>query len=173
MADAKQTVFSGKRFHVERVTATMPDGRAHAWDIVRHPGAVVILPLVDDGRVCLVRNYRVAAEQTLLELPAGTLEPGEAPLATAGRELAEETGYRADRLEHLLTFYSSPGILDERMHLFLATGLTAGPQALDAGEQIQPVLCTWDDLRAMIRRGEIRDAKSLAGLLYYQAFLGG
>jgi ADP-ribose pyrophosphatase len=168
--DTPKILFRAKRFNVERVEQVMPDGSRHTREIVRHPGAVVLLPLLDDGRICFVRNYRVAVRQTLIELPAGTLEPGENPLETAVRELAEETGYRAGRVEHVLTFCMSPGILDEQMHFFLAEQLQAGTTSLDAGEDIQTLLCTWDEALAMIGRGEIRDAKTLAGLLYYRAF---
>lgn len=161
-------LFQGRRFRVERVVQTTPDGAEHVREVVRHPGAVVILPLLDDGRICFERNFRVAVGQTLIELPAGTLEPGEDPAETARRELAEETGYRAGRIEPLLTFCMSPGILDERMHLFLATQLQAGPTALEPGEDIQPLLCTWLEAMEMVRRGDIQDAKTLVGLLYYQ-----
>ena len=162
-------LFQGRRFRVERAVQVTPDGVEHVREVVRHPGAVVILPLLDDGRLCFVRNYRVAVDQTLIELPAGTLEPGEDPAETAARELAEETGYRAGRIEHLLTFCMSPGILDEQMHLFLAETLQPGPMALEAGEDIEPMLCTWQESLEMVCRGEIRDAKTLVGLLYYRA----
>jgi ADP-ribose pyrophosphatase len=166
-------LFQAQRFRVERVVQTMPDGSRHVREVVRHPGAVVILPLLDDGRICFVRNYRVAVAQTLIELPAGTLEPDEDPAATALRELAEETGYRADRLEHLITFCMSPGILDEQMHLYLAQDLRPGPTALEAGEDIQSLLCTWDEALQMARQGDIHDGKSLVGLLYYRTFRAG
>jgi ADP-ribose pyrophosphatase len=156
---------------VERVAQTAPDGSRHAKEIVRHPGAVTILPLLDDGRVCLVENYRVAVGQTLLELPAGTREPGEDPAETARRELAEETGYRAGRIEQLAAFYMSPGVLDERMFLYLATDLTSGPMAPDVGEEIRPVLVSWPDAVTMIRDGRIQDAKTLVGLLYYETLV--
>ena len=162
-------LFQGRRFRVEQAVQVTPDGVEHVREVVRHPGAVVILPLLDDGRVCFIRNYRVAVDQTLIELPAGTLEPGENPAETALRELAEETGYRAGHIEHLLTFCMSPGILDEQMHLYLAEKLQSGPMALEPGEDIQPMLCTWDESLDMVRRGEIRDAKTLVGLLYYRA----
>jgi ADP-ribose pyrophosphatase len=163
-------LFEGQRFRVERAVQTMPDGSRHVREVVRHPGAVVILPLLDDGRVCFVRNFRVAVGQTLIELPAGTLEPDEDPAATALRELAEETGYRAGRMQHVITFCMSPGILDEQMHLYLAEALQPGPMSLEAGEDIEPLLCTWDDALEMVRRGEICDAKTLVGLLYYRTF---
>jgi ADP-ribose pyrophosphatase len=165
-----EILFQAQRFRIERVVQTTPDGSRHVREVVRHPGAVVILPLLDDGRLCFVRNYRVAVRQTLIELPAGTLEPDEPPGETALRELAEETGYRAGRMMHLLTFCMSPGILDEQMHLYLAEQLQPGPMALEAGEDIQPLLCTWDEALEMSRRGEIRDAKTLVALLYYRAF---
>lgn len=129
------------------------------------------MPLLDDGRVVFVRNYRAAVDETLIELPAGTLDRAEDPQLTAKRELAEETGYRAGNIKHLLTFCMSPGILDEKMHLFLATSLTAGKMDLEAGEDIQPFSCTWEEAMAMVRRGEIHDAKSLVGLLYYERFM--
>jgi ADP-ribose pyrophosphatase len=171
--DNLDILFQARRFRVERAVQTMPDGSRHVREVVRHPGAVVILPLLDDGRICFVRNYRVAVSETLIELPAGTLEPGEDPAVCAPRELAEETGYRAGRLEHLITFCMSPGILDEQMHLFLAQDLRPGPMALEAGEDIQPLLCTWDEALQMARQGDIHDGKTLVGLLYYRTFRAG
>jgi ADP-ribose pyrophosphatase len=159
-----------KRFRVVRLTHSGADGRPHQREIIRHPGAVVILPLLDDGRVGLVRNYRASIDEALWELPAGTLEPGEDPLAAAHRELAEETGFWAERMELLATFFSSPGIMDERMHLFVAERLRAGSQHLDEGEQIELAPAGWDECLAMARNGQIRDAKTLVGLLYYHAF---
>jgi ADP-ribose pyrophosphatase len=161
-------IYQAKRFHIERVTQVTPDGAEHTREIVRHPGAVVILPLLDDGRIVFIRNFRVAVNDTLIELPAGTLDHTNDPELTALRELAEETGYRAGKIEHLLTFCMSPGILDEKMHLFLATRLKAGEMTLEPGEDIQPFLCSWNDASAMINRGEICDAKTLVGLLYYE-----
>lgn len=161
-------LLQARRFRVERAVQVTPDGVEHVREIVRHPGAVVILPLLDDGRLVFERIYRVAVGQTLIELPAGTLEPGEDPAETARRELAEETGYRAGRIRHLLTFCMSPGILDEQMHLFVAESLEAGPTALEPGEDIRPLLCTWNEALEMVRRGEIHDAKTLVGLMYYR-----
>ena len=164
-------LFTGKRFRVERAVQTLADGTPHVREIVRHPGAVALLPLLDDGRICLLKNYRVAVDETLFELPAGTLEPGEDPQETARRELIEETGYRAENIEPVNTFFLSPGILDEKMHLYVATGLTLGPTALEPGEQIETILATWDEALAMVRDGRIHDAKTLVGLLYYATFL--
>jgi ADP-ribose pyrophosphatase len=144
-----------------------PDGRGTTKEIVEHPGAVVIIPWVDHERICLVQNHRHAIGRTLLELPAGTREPAEPPEATARRELAEETGYRADRWSQVLEFYPSPGVLSEKMFLFVATGLTAGLPKLDAGEDLRPVVLTWADALRQAVHGEIQDAKTLVGLLWW------
>jgi ADP-ribose pyrophosphatase len=167
-----ELLFTAKRFRVELVSRVGGDGQVHYREVVRHPGAVTILPLVDDGHVCLIRNYRLAVGRALVELPAGTLEPGEDPATTAVRELTEETGYRADAIEHLRSFYLSPGILDERMHLYVASGLTKGPAAREAGEEIENVVVPWNDAVAMALDGRIEDAKSIIGLLYYDRLRG-
>lgn len=169
----QEILLKARRFHVVRLEVTAADGAVHTREIIRHPGAVVILPILADGRVALIRNYRIAVEEWLVELPAGTLEPNEDPREAAFRELTEETGFRARSMERLTWFCSSPGILDERMHLFLATGLEAGPTALEGGEEIEPLLTPWDEAMRMIRDGRIHDAKTLAGLLYYDAFRRG
>jgi ADP-ribose pyrophosphatase len=167
MSTQPEELLVTRKFRVVRHVATGRDGRPHAKEIVEHPGAVTILPILDDGRVCLIRNLRVAAGKTLVELPAGTLEPGEDPAETAKRELAEETGYRADNLEKLCEFYMSPGILTERMHLYLARNPRPGEPALEPGENIQTLIVAWDDALKMVDDGTIEDAKSLVGLLYY------
>lgn len=163
-------LFRSQRFSVVRESHTTPDGREIARDIVRHPGAVAILPLLDDGRVCLIQNQRASVGQTLIELPAGTLEPGEDPAVAAARELTEETGYRARRIELLAVFFMSPGILDEKMHVYVATGLTAGDQRLEPDEAIVPLRASWNAVLTMLRDGRIQDAKTIAALLYYNAF---
>lgn len=167
MADHTEELLVTRRFRVVRHVQIGPDGAEHIKETIQHPGAVAILPLLDDGRVCLIHNYRIAVGKTLIELPAGTLEPGEDPAATAGRELIEETGYRAKRLEKLCEFSMSPGILNEQMHLYAAHGLTAGPTAREAGETIENLVVAWDEAMQMVFDGTIEDAKTLVGLLYY------
>jgi ADP-ribose pyrophosphatase len=161
-----------RRFRVVRHRETGPDGREHVKETVQHPGAVAVLPILNDGRVCLIRNYRVAVGKTLIELPAGTLEPGEDPADNAKRELAEETGYTAASVEKLREFTMSPGILNERMYLFLARGLKAGKAALEPGEQIEPLVVPWSEAMRMVVDGSIEDAKTLVGLFHYDRVLG-
>jgi ADP-ribose pyrophosphatase len=170
-ADSPEVLLEGKVFRVERRRGSTPDGAPLVREVVVHPGAVVILPLLADGRVCLIQNQRIAVDETLIELPAGTREAGEDPLETARRELAEETGYRCGTIELLTEFYMSPGILNERMSLYLARDLTPGSTNLDAGESIEPLLVAWDEALAMAVDGRIRDAKTLVGLLYYERLI--
>lgn len=166
MLPKPEVLLTAKRFTVVRQAQTAADGTIHWRETVQHPGSVAIVPLVGADRVCLIRNERVAVGETLWEIPAGTLEHGDSPLETARRELVEETGYRAESIEKLLELAMSPGILNERMHIFLATGLTAGQTALEPGELITTQVIAWDEALAMIDRGEIHDAKSVAALLY-------
>jgi ADP-ribose pyrophosphatase len=162
-----EILLHGMRFDVVRVQQATPSGGMHPRDVIRHPGSVVLLPIVDEDKVCLIRNFRIAVGKTLIELPAGTLEPGEDPMTTAARELIEETGYRAKHLLHLHSFYAAPGILDERMRLVLATGLTAGEPEREIGEEIENLLVPWEDAMDMVLDGQIEDAKTIVGLLYY------
>ncbi len=154
-----------ERFSVERVWQELPNNQRRQRQVIRHPGAVVIVPMVDNDHVCLIENYRVAVGRRLLELPAGTLDAGEDPLKAAVRELMEETGYREGTWSLLQSFFVSPGILDERMHLFLAKGLEPGPPAREPGEDIRNVVVPWQEAMAMVQRGDIEDAKTLVGLL--------
>ena len=117
----REEIFQGVKFGVERRRVPTRDGGSAIREVVVHPGAVVVLPFLDDGRVVMIRNRRFAVDETLWELCAGTLEPGEDPAVTAARELVEETGYEASSIEALTTFYTSPGICDERMYAFVAT----------------------------------------------------
>jgi len=168
--DDEELLLECQIFNVVRKWTEGTDGRRHVRQVIRHPGAVVILPRLDDGRVVLIRNYRAAVGRHLLELPAGTLELGEEPVVAAHRELAEETGYRAQSMQWLTSFFASPGILDEKMHLFLATGLESGPRDLQPDEQIESVVLPWNEALALARDRQIEDAKTLIGLFFVEMF---
>lgn len=157
-------LLKGARFNVHRMTLTDNDGQLYVREVIRHPGAVVLLPILDDGRVVLIENTRPSVGETLLELPAGTREPEEQAIVTASRELIEETGYTAGKLELIHEFYSAPGICDELMHLYRATELVAGDPRREATEVIENRIATKDEITDWIKDGTIRDAKTLVGL---------
>lgn len=165
--ETDELIFQGRIAEVHKVQLRMPGGELVPRDLIKYPGAAVILPVLDDGSIVLIRNDRFAVNEQLLELPAGTLERGEEPLACAARELTEETGYTAARLERLGSFFAAPGSSDERMHSFLARGLTAGPQALEKHEQISVEIHTEDEVRRMIADETLHDGKTLATLALY------
>jgi len=163
-------LFQSDRFAVRRMSLTLPDGKTIAKDVIDHPPAVAILPLLDAGRVVLIHNYRYTIGAELLEIPAGKIEAGESPEQAAARECREETGYHPRRLGPLCRFYPSPGVLGEEMVLFWATDLQPGRQELAGGERIRVEVMPLDRLREMVARGEIRDAKTLVALLYYERY---
>ncbi len=167
----KQVLYTGKKIRLElHHLKSLEDGSRHTREICVHPGAVVILPILEDDTVLMIRNYRYTVGEYLLELPAGTLEPKEDPINCAGRELLEETGYLAGKLTHLSSFYASPGILTEKMHIYVATRLTQQTTHLDEGEQVELSPMKFDDCVNAIRTGEIIDSKSIATLLLYERF---
>lgn len=172
MTDPEELLLTASRFQVFRSRRQLPDGRIRTREVVRHPGAVVILPLVDADHVCLIRNFRVTAGRELIELPAGTLEPPEPHADTARRELLEETGYQAATWRLLTSFYLSPGILDERMYLYLAEQLTAGAPHREPGEEIENLIVPWREALEWAETGRIEDAKTLVGLLLGARLLG-
>jgi ADP-ribose pyrophosphatase len=167
----KQVIFSGSRVRLEVHTlADDATGKRVAKEVVVHPGAVVILPLMSDGTAVLIRNRRYAIGQVLLELPAGTLEKGEIPINCAGRELIEETGFIAGRLQPLTAFFASPGIISERIYAFAAFNLEPAAVDLDEGEEIEVVPTPFAEAIEMVRDGRIQDAKTIATLLFYDRF---
>ncbi len=174
-----RVVFRGKVFRVRRDVVQeppLPGGqrprgtgreRTVLREVVEHGGSVVVLPVLPDGRVVLVRQYRYAADDFLWELVAGHIDPGEKPLAAARRELEEETGYRARRLEPLVEFYPSPGFVGEKMILYRATGLTRGRARPESDEALETRAFRKRELERMLQSGELPDAKSLVGLLLH------
>ena len=163
-------VFQGAQFDVRVTELSCASGKTVTREVVIHPGAVVVLPIVDSNTIIMIRNERFAVGETLWELPAGTLEPEEPPEETAKRELIEETGYRCEQLHPLTTFYTTPGFCNETMVAYVAEGLSFVGQNLDDDEEITVEPLKWDDILKMIRGNEIRDGKSLAALLYFNTF---
>jgi len=160
-----EIVYPGRAFTIRRDTLRLPDGRENSFDIVVHIGSVIILPLDADGQLLFVRQYRHAAGAELLELPAGTLDPGERPEACARREVREETGMAAGKLEHLGGFYLAPGYSTEYMNVYLATELHHNPLEADEDEFLTVERFPLSKALAMFERGEIQDAKSIAAIL--------
>ncbi|MBI4467049.1 MAG: NUDIX hydrolase [Acidobacteria bacterium] len=167
-----RVVFRGRVFRVRQDVVeepALPGSRRPQLravrEIVEHHGSVVVLPVFSDGRVLLVRQYRHAVGDFLWELVAGGIEPGENPRAAAHRELEEETGYRAGRLRRLLNFYPTPGFVSEKMILYRATDLRRGRACPEADESLETRAFTRSQLERMIRRGQLRDAKTLVGVL--------
>jgi ADP-ribose pyrophosphatase len=167
----KQLIYDGKKLRLElHKLRNEETEKIHTREIVVHRGAVVVLPMIDENTVLLLRQYRYAVRQTLVELPAGTLEKNEDPMNCAGRELLEETGYLAGRMMLLGSFFASPGILTEKMYAFAALDLEQNQQALEEGEEIELAPTPWDEAIEMIRDGRIVDGKTIATLLMYDRF---
>jgi len=165
------TVYEGPVFGVRRDKVIEPSGVRATREVITHPGSVVVLPVLADGRILLIQQYRHATRQYLWELVAGRMDPGETPKAAAARELIEETGYRAKRFRIFLDIFPTPGFLEERMFILLAEGLTAGEAEPEEDEKIISRSHDRQQLEEMIRGGKLRDAKSIAGILFYFRFL--
>jgi ADP-ribose pyrophosphatase len=170
--------YTGRILNVDVDTVRFPDGSTGELEMIRHPGASAVVPFLSDPgggdpQLLLIRQYRYAAERFLYEIPAGRLEPGEDPAECARRELQEETGCRAERVERLFTMYTTPGFTDEKIHLFLAVGLTMGESGREADEFITVETVTLSRALAMVEQGEIQDAKTALGLLYAAGFRAG
>lgn len=165
---AREIIHHGRKIKIAVDTSVGPNGETIRRDMILHPGAVVILPIVDRDHVCLLRNYRFVIDETLWEVPAGTLEPGEPIAEAAARELLEETGYQAKRWHYLGYLYASPGVLDEKLHLYVAEELVAGPAKPEADEQLEPVTVPWADALQMALSGQIKDAKTITALLLWE-----
>lgn len=171
-------VYSGRVLNLDVDKVRFPDGSVGELEIIRHSGASAVIPFAsdpagEDPQVLLIRQYRYAAERVIYEIPAGRLDPGETPLACAIRELREETGCTATRVEPLITIYTTPGFTDEQIHLFMATGLTMGATDREADEFIEVVTVALSEVLLMIERGEIVDSKTLVAILYAAGYRAG
>lgn len=167
--------YQGRIIHLDVDTVEFPDGSTGQLEMIRHPGAAAVVPMLDDPaspdpRVLLLRQFRHAAESFIWEIPAGRLDPGETPEQCAHRELTEETGMRASRLTPLTTIYTTPGFTDERIHLFLASGLEEGAHRREPDEFMEVHPRPWSDVMKMVESGVVQDAKTLVALMFAGRF---
>jgi ADP-ribose pyrophosphatase len=173
-----ERVYSGRIISVDKDRVRFPDASIGELEMVRHPGASAVVPFLsspdgDDPQILLIKQYRYAAEQYLYEIPAGRLDPGEDPHTCAIRELREETGCSAKSVEFLVTIYTTPGFTDERIHLFMATGLEHGSHAREADEFLTLETVTLSHALQLLKEGLIPDAKTALGILYAAGFKAG
>jgi ADP-ribose pyrophosphatase len=165
-APERRVIYRGRKIDLALQSVVLGDGTRGLREVVVHRGAVALVPMVDTEHVCLVENQRYAVGKVLLEVPAGTIDRGEAPEETAVRELAEETGYRAGRMTRVREWFVSPGVLSERMFLFLCEDLEPGPTGHQPDESLRPVVVPWDEALRMAHDGRIEDAKTLLALFF-------
>ncbi|MFS2024306.1 NUDIX domain-containing protein [Massilia sp. CT11-137] len=165
--------YDGNFLKVSRDRVKLPDGKITQREYIRHPGAVVILALFDDGRVLLERQFRYPNDQVFIEFPAGKIDPGEASLACAKRELEEETGYTATDWHFVCTIHNAIAYSDEHLDLFLARGLTAGDAKLDDGEFLETFTATIPEMLEMVQRGDITDVKTVIGTFWLEKIAAG
>jgi ADP-ribose pyrophosphatase len=161
----RRIVYRGRKIDLALQSVSLADGSTALREVVLHRGAVAMVPMVDSDHVCLVRNKRYTVGHALLEVPAGTIDPGETPEATAARELTEETGYRAGRIARIGEWFVSPGVMDERMYLYLCEDLTPGPTAHQPDETLESEVVAWVEAVQMVRDGRIEDAKTMLAIL--------
>ena len=163
---SSELVYDGHFLKMRHDRVRLPDGSEASREYFRHPGAVVILPVFDDGRVLLERQFRYPNNQVFIELPAGKIDPGEDPLSCAQRELREETGYSASHWEFVCTIHNAIAYSDEHLDIFLARGLTEGERQLDAGEFLDVISLPMDELLDWIRQGKVTDVKTMIGAFW-------
>jgi ADP-ribose pyrophosphatase len=172
---ATRRAYAGRVINVDIDTVTFPDGSTGELEMVRHPGASAVVPVLSaldsgDPQILLIKQYRYAADEFIYEIPAGKLDHGEDPRLCAERELREETGCTAERIEHLCTFFTTPGFTDEKIHAFVATGLSHGDVARERDEFMSLETLPLSRVLELIRSGELKDAKSALAILYLAGF---
>ncbi|MFO0951806.1 MAG: NUDIX hydrolase [Isosphaeraceae bacterium] len=161
----RRVIYRGKKIDLALQPVRLTDGSYQDREVVVHRGAVSLVPMVDADHVCLLRNFRYSANQTLIEVPAGTIDAGETPDSTAPRELAEETGYRAGKITRVADWWVSPGVFTERMYLYVCEDLTPGATEHQPDEHLEPMVVPWAEAIAMVHDGRINDAKTIVSLL--------
>jgi ADP-ribose pyrophosphatase len=168
---SSERVFDGGFLHVNRDQVTLPDGSTTAREYIVHPGAVMVIPILDDGQLVMERQWRYPVGRAFVEFPAGKIDPGEPPLETAKRELLEETGYVAASLEYLCTINNAISYSTERIEFYVARGLIAGERKLDKGEFLDVLLVWPDDLLQWVREGSVTDVKTIIGAFWLEKLL--
>lgn len=168
-----EVAYAGSFLQVQRDVVRQPDGGVAVREFIRHPGAVVILPLFEDGTVLLERQFRYPVDQVFIEFPAGKIDPGEDTLACAKRELQEETGYTASNWQFVCTIHNALGYCDEHLEIFIARGLTEGESRLDEGEFIETFRASLSDVLDWVQTGRITDVKTVIGTFWLEKICGG
>lgn len=168
-----EQIFNGKIIDLHLQTVELPNGKLAKREIIRHPGAVAILPFTNDGKLIVVEQYRKALNRSIIEIPAGKLEGDEDPYLCAMRELKEETGYTSNQVKHLVSFYTSPGFADEIIHLYTAFDCDPGEIQLDEDEFVEPITITLDKARQLIKDQQIIDAKTILSIYYWELLMKG
>jgi ADP-ribose pyrophosphatase len=168
-----EVAYDGHFLKVQRDTVRLPDGKHSKREYIRHPGAVVVLPLLDDGSVLLERQFRYPLHDVFIEFPAGKIDPGEDPLACAKRELEEETGYAATDWRFVCTIHNAIAYSDEHLDIYLARGLTAGERRLDDGEFLETFTATVPEMLTWVREGKITDVKTVIGTFWLERIVNG
>jgi ADP-ribose pyrophosphatase len=166
-APDRRVIYQGRKIDLALQAVRLADGSTAEREVVVHRGAVALLPMIDRDHVCLLKNYRYTVDRTLWEVPAGTIDAGESPDETAPRELTEETGYVAGRITRLADWLVSPGVMTERMYLYLCEDLRPGPTSHQPDERLEPVIVPWAEAVSMVEDGRIEDAKSILTILLW------
>jgi ADP-ribose pyrophosphatase len=168
-----ELAYDGAFLKVQRDTVSLPNGQPATREYIRHPGAVVILPVFEDGSVLLERQFRYPLDRVFIEFPAGKIDPGEAPLACAKRELLEETGYSAREWQFVCTIHNAIAYADEHLDIFLARGLSAGERKLDEEEFLDVIRASTDELLAWVKEGKVSDVKTIIGAFWLEKIRSG